>query len=93
MLQLQQQLTPGLLDFDSRNSPLLSSRIHPERFQTFLFFSYFFLSKFELAFTETGLDQTHIFQNPNLNLSKVQVQVHISKNWIGKGLNLDELCP
>ena len=50
MLQLQQQLTPGLLDFDSRNSPLLSSRIPiSECLQTFCFF-HVFLSEFELAF-------------------------------------------
>ena len=71
-------------------SPLLSNP--PWALPNLFVFFIFFLSKFELAFTETGLDQTHIFQNPNLNLSKVQVQVHISKNWLGKDLSIMTAC-
>ncbi len=42
MLQLQHRLTPGLLDFESRNSPLSSQIPISERLQAFCFFHVFF---------------------------------------------------
>ncbi len=75
MLQLQHRLTPGLLDFESRNSPLLSSQIPiSERLQPFCFFHVFFKTG-SLPFEKNGLDQTHLFANLNLELVQVQVQV------------------
>ena len=75
MLQLQHRLTPGLLDFESRNSPLLSSQIPiSERLQAFCFFHVFFKTG-SLPFEKNGLDQTHLFANLNLELVQVQVQV------------------
>ncbi len=76
MLQLQHRLTPGLLDFESRNSPLLSSQIPiSERLQVFCFFHVFFKTG-SPPFEKNDLDQTHIFANLNLELVQVQVQVH-----------------
>jgi hypothetical protein len=75
VLQLQHRLTPGLLDFESRNSPLLSSQIPiSERLQAFCFFHVFFKTG-SLPFEKNGLDQTHLFANLNLELVQVQVQV------------------
>jgi hypothetical protein len=80
VLQLQHRLNPGFLDFESRNSPLLSSQIPiSERLQTFCFFHVFFKTG-SLPFDKNGLDQTHLFANPNLELSQVQVQASFSKN-------------
>ncbi len=68
MLQLHHRLTPGLLDFESRNSPLLSSQFPiSERLQAFCFFHVFFKTG-SPPFEKNGSDQTHLFANLNLEL-------------------------
>ena len=83
VLQLQQQLTPGLLDFESRNSPLLSSRIPiSEHFQTFLFFFILLLSRCKkLAWTK------HIFlRTGNLNFRQFRFRFPFWTIRLGKAL-------
>jgi hypothetical protein len=62
VLQLQHRLTPGLLDFESRNSPLLSSQIPiSERLQAFLFVFFMFFSKLVLFLLKKMAWTKHIF--------------------------------